>query len=198
MLGDQPGDGVRHHPADRTPGGDALPDERRGDADRRHLDPRRAVGGAEPAKHVVDCVGIEPGPGGDRHGGQLDHPLGALPAFEPGGDVGAHHEGQHAAGKLIRKQFKRTVGERRAVPADLDVGNAKAGNAGDRGSRHLEPDRRTRLRIDPLVRRRPGRHQDQLVEPERRDRFLREQEMAEMRRVEGPAEDADRRTHPRV
>ena len=55
----------------------------------------------------------------------------------------------------------------------------------------LEPDGRAGVGVGLLVRRLGNRHQDDAVEPELVARLLGHHEVAEVRRVERPAEDAD-------
>ena len=58
---------------------------------------------------------------------------------------------------------------------------------------HRDAVRDARVGIDGLVRRHRDRHQQDAVEPELHERLLRADQMAEVRRVERPAEQADPR-----
>ena len=91
---------------------------------------------------------------------------------------------------LLTQQLQRTEGEGRAVALDLELGALEQLVPCHRALGHLEPHARPRLGLDPLVRRLAGRDQQHLVEPELERRLLGEHEVADVRRVEGAAEDA--------
>jgi hypothetical protein len=80
---------------------------------------------------------------------------------------------------------------RRAGTIRVDAGDCKPVVAGDRrlAQRHavLDP----RISLDRLVRRLAYGHEQHALEVELHERLLRADQMADVRRVEGPAQDAD-------
>jgi hypothetical protein len=89
-------------------------------------------------------------------------------------------------------QCAKRIGRVGRSPApDLEIGHGEALVARDRQPAELQPDLGPRVVGDLLVGRRGDRDQQDLVEPELVVGLLRGQQMREMRRVEGPAEDAD-------
>ena len=112
--------------------GSARPDAR---ADRARRRSRPAASrsarpgdrGTEPLQRRVDrgVVGSRPLGDGDR--GQLEHALGAAPALESGGHIGAHDEGQIAPWLLILQATQAYGRRRTGPPADLEVGDRERG-----------------------------------------------------------------------
>jgi hypothetical protein len=87
-----------------------------------------------------------------------------------------------------RKRIDRV---RRAVSQDLQVGDLKALVTRDGLATQLKPVSGAWIVLELLVRRLAGRHQDHAVEAELKVCLLRADQVAYVRRVEGPAEDAD-------
>ena len=89
---------------------------------------------------------------------------------------------------------KRIDRVRRPVAVDLDRTDLEpVVVAGGGEPAHLEAMDATRLVLHLLVRRDPGRHQQHPFEGELRARLARADQVREVRRVERPAEDPDRR-----
>ena len=63
--------------------------------------------------------------------------------------------------------------------------------AGRREAAELEPDVRAGVRVGLLVRRLGDRHEHDAIEPELVERLLGHHEVADVRRVERPAQDPD-------
>src|SRR5580704_11625396 len=62
---------------------------RRGDADRRHLEELRALAAREATERLVDLGARGPPPAGHSQRRQRQHPLGLAPRRQTGGDVTA-------------------------------------------------------------------------------------------------------------
>jgi hypothetical protein len=80
----------------------------------------------------------------------------------------------------------------RAVALQLERADGDTGDAVEQQPAHLDAPRRAGVLRDRLVRRRAGRHQDDVLEPQLAARMARDREVPEMRRVERAAEDAER------
>jgi hypothetical protein len=87
-----------------------------------------------------------------------------------------------------RKRIHRV---RRSAAQHLEVRHFEASVAGDRLAAELEPILGARVVFKLLMRRLPGRYQDDAVQAELEVGLLSADQVTYMRRVEGPAEDAD-------
>ncbi len=87
-----------------------------------------------------------------------------------------------------RKRIDRV---RRSVAEHLEVGHLEAGVAGNGLAAELEPVAGARVVLELLVRRLAGGYEHHAVEAELKVGLLCADQVAYMRRVEGPAEDAD-------
>ena len=164
----------------------------RGDADLRHPHDLRSIGAAEPLERRLGLLQRRPRPRGDPQPRQLEHPLGLAPALQPRRDVGPHQEDELVLGPRVAQQLQRTEAERRPLAAVSTSEASISSVRRRRQPRHLQPHLRARLRIDPLVRRLAGRHQQHPIEPQLERRLLGEHQVPDVRRVERAPENADR------
>ena len=95
------------------------------------------------------------------------------------------------SGSSLRQQLERPVAVGDLVPPDLEVRGLHPLLALGRQPRHLEPDLRARVVLDLLVRRPARDHQQHPVQLELPARLLGEEQMTDVGRVEGPAQDPD-------
>ena len=151
---------------------------------------------------VTDRRGCVPGPKSGRLAGSTSSMPGrltttivasrAMPAgLAPGGQVhqavGADQEEQLVLGPLAVDRLQRLDAVMRAGPRGLDVGDLERRVAGDRDPGHLQAmgDRRP---VAPLVRRRAGDHEPDPVQAARLAALLGQDQVAQVDRVERPAE----------
>ena len=109
------------------------------------------------------------------------------------GHVASDDEGQVVSWGAVMDRAQRIDRVRLARAVKLQVRDREALVARRRQPAHLESVLAARIVERLLVRGHADRHEHDPVEPELHVRLLRADKMPEMRRVEGPAEDADPR-----
>ena len=192
LLLDEARHRLRHQVAQRPPRGGPLADRRGGDAELRHLQHRRPPLGAEAAHHRGDVGVGDPGPSRDREPRQLGHPLRLAPTLEADGGVRPHHEHQlrvalFATQAVPRSHTCRTAP--RARPRGSRPQKRESSAAASRviASRCSRPGS-SAIRLCGAS---PVGTSIDLAQLELPERLLGERQVAEVRRVERRAEDAD-------
>ena len=181
------GDRRRHELVDRPPARDPLADLGRRDVERRDREQLDPLGARQRGEHRSSASAVDAGPGRDAEPRELEHPL-----------------------RLASTSGRRRARRRRSGRADRRGPSASSESTvrAMRVERDLRlVDRRERELGEPRAGRGagvstslcPGSRDDadeQPVEPEMLDRLAREGDVAVVRRVEGAAEDPDRRSLP--
>ena len=135
-----------------------------------------------------------PGARGDPQPRQLEHPLAARASSRaPAATSAPIRNTSSSSGRCVGQQLQGPEACRTAPRGSISTSEASSSVVVAAASaRHLQPHLAPRLRLDPLVRRLAGRHQQHLVEPELPRRLLGEHQVPDVRRVERAPENADR------
>ena len=124
--------------------------------------------------------------------------VGPMPRVEPGGGVGTDDHRPFHVWLVGPEPFEGDDGVARSADLQLDIGGLEARSICDRGRNHLVPPVGIGDDSAPhLLPRAVAHHEANLVEPEPIADLIRHHEMANMRWVEGAAEEADPATHER-
>ena len=187
-------DDVRHEVADRQSVGEAAPDEGAGDVDARHVEEAEApVGTGQAGELHRDVRAGEILTLGHAEQREVEHGLRLAPRGQRVGHVTADDERQLVS-RCIRMQRPQGIDrERRPAAPDVDERDAEPRIGGRDRLAHGHAVRDAGFDLHRLVRRHVRRHEQHAVEPELDQRLLRTHEMPEVRRIEGPAEEADAR-----
>jgi hypothetical protein len=166
------------------------------DLGRRDLDPRHAEE-LRPLTALKTCEGtvnrLSLGTTALRYSecSQRQHTFWLVPRGQPCRDVTADDQEQLTIGLSSVQCGKRIDRVGRPFAPHLEVRDLETRVAGDREAAQFEPMFGARVLLQRLVRRLSGRHQDDAVETELEVGLLTADQVADVQRVEGPAEDAD-------
>ena len=177
-------DGRRDEAGDRVAGREALADVGRRDGQRLDLEERDPLGAFEPREHVVEARAVDARTGRDAEACKLEHPLRLLPREEARELVRADEEDRI----VQRQRLERVDRPRERVERDLGLLERRKRQLGEE-----EPDLRSGA--DVLVARILDDPHEQPVEVESLDAAPCELDVAQVRRVERAAEDADAHSH---
>jgi hypothetical protein len=130
------------------------------------------------------------GASGHGYARELPDARRGTPAGQRTGHVGAKDQGELDVRSQGMQFAQRSDRVRRAAAFDLERADAQPRLVRDGQLAHAQPLRRPGVFAGGLVRRRVRRYQRDAVERQLRQRRAREREVPEVRRVEGPAEDA--------
>jgi len=195
FLGDIPGDGRRHQPANRKTRHHATAYIGRTDRNQGHRDaPGKNVpdrGLSDGGLKGLDVGRSRPGSRQDGHRGQGHDLSDLVPGVERREVVLAYEEDKHGAGKILAHAFQRQDRVRRFRPGDFQVGNCKMGYAGGGQLAHPQTVGVGRRHMILPVDRRGRRDEYDAVQPQVVQGVLTGNEMAKMNRIERAAQDAD-------
>lgn len=112
---------------------------------------------------------------------------GAMPSVEAAQRIRAQQKGQVRGGVLSLEDFQRLDRELRRGAVEFERGKFEGGFIGEGEFQHLDAMTRLCDEVPHFVRRDGREHPDQARELQALTRFAREDEMTQMRRVEGSA-----------
>lgn len=176
--------------ADGQAGGDSLADHGGRDGDFGHLDPVDAAGG-DLGGGCGEGLAIVAGARDDGQAGGGEDALGLVPGGQAGELVGAEDEPDVRVGVGGGEGLQRVGGVAGPGAVELQARDGEAGAALDGPLEPGQPPLGGAVGALGLVGRKARRDEEQAVEAQLPQRLAREDQVAEVRRVEGAAEDSE-------